>query len=192
VQHEHLQIRVEAEDGNNYWMTINVRNGNDEVSYYLDEQYQHSITKAIHTANLPQGFTKLNSQPGGIALDYIREQLFPFDKMEDLEKDPGAPYHSLEDMLTTQLVNASRAQDASVYVFGSKFDDGEKYSSYNLAVGIHDIHMNQGSVGAHQGSNGIYQSGALLVNYPKENRWSAVFMKFASQKTVTDNNGNPK
>jgi uncharacterized protein YukJ len=192
VQNQHLQVLLEIESGQHYWMTINIRNAQDKVLYYLDEDYTHSITQHILDAELPQGFTKLESKPGGLALDYIRLQLFDFSQLVGLEANLGeATTSDLEEMLTTQITNCFRFEDARMYVFGSRFDDGERFSSYNLPTGIHDIHMNQGSVGAHTGSNGIYQSGGLLIFYPTEKRWSAVFMKFQTQATKTDEKGNP-
>jgi uncharacterized protein YukJ len=77
-----------------------------------------------------------------------------------------------------------------LFIYGSRFDDGARFSSFDLAIGIHDIHMNQGSKGGHASSNGIYQDGALFAYYPSENRWSAVFLKFASQAEQTDDSGN--
>ena len=42
IHNEHLQILLEVESGQRYWMTINIRNnGADQVLYYLDEDYKH-------------------------------------------------------------------------------------------------------------------------------------------------------
>ncbi|HWJ25509.1 MAG TPA: DUF2278 family protein, partial [Flavisolibacter sp.] len=57
--------------------------------------------------------------------------------------------------------------------------------------GIHDIHMNQGDHGQNSHANGIWQDGALFIDYPDENRWIAMFLRFQSQSTKTDKNGNP-
>ena len=191
VQHDHLQVLLEIESGQRYWMTINVRNGgNDKVLYYLDEDFKHPVTQKILDASLPQGFTKIDSQPGGIALDYVREQLFDFNKMDVLGDGVNDKFDSLEQMLTNQLINALRFDDSRLFVFGSRFDDGARFSSYDLPTGIHDIHMNQGSQPPHKGSNGTYQDGGLLIFFPTDNKWSATFLRFQSQATQTDANGN--
>lgn len=190
VQHDHLQVLLEIDSGTRYWMTINIRSGQDQVFYSINEQYQHPITERILKANLPQGFTPLDKKPDGLSLDYIREQLVDLAQMDKLQKAGDPQDEGIADMLTTQLVNVMRAPDARLFIFGSRFDDGAKFSSFDLATGIHDIHMNQGSQGAHASSNGIYQDGALLAFYPSESRWSAVFLKFASQAEVTDAAGN--
>jgi uncharacterized protein YukJ len=191
VHNQHLQVLLEIESGERYWMTINIRNADDKVSYYLDEDYQHAISQSILNAELPQGFTALDKTPNGISLDYIRQQLFDFNQLVNLNAPMESPTSDLEEMLTTQITNCFRFDDSRMFVFGSRFDGGAKFSSYNLPTGIHDIHMNQGSKGGHASSNGIYQSGALLIFYPTEKRWSAVFMKFESQSTKTDESGNP-
>lgn len=190
VQHDHLQVLLEIDSGQRFWMTINIGNPADGVLYSINEHFHHPITDRILAQQLPQGFTKLRSQPGGIALDYIREQLVDFTHLLTPPVAKGA-HPTLADMLTTQLTNAYRFTDARLFVFGSMFTDGIPYSSYHLATGIHDIHMNQGSAGPHAGSNGIYQDGGLLIYYPTEKRWSATFLTFASQATKTDDHGNP-
>lgn len=191
IQHDHLQVLLEIDSGTRYWMTVNIRSGQDQVYYSIDEDFKHDITRLIQEADLPQGFTALDKKPGGLSLDYIREKLVDLPRMDKL-KEAGDPQdEGIADMLTTQLVNVMRAPDARLFIFGSRFDNGAQYSSYDLDTGIHDIHMNQGSQGAHAGSNGIYQDGSLLASYPSENRWSAVFLKFASQAETTDDRGNP-
>jgi uncharacterized protein YukJ len=190
-EHDHLQVLLEAGGQASFWMTINIRSGDDRVFYTINENYGHPITQKIAAAGLRDGFTHLKSAPGELALDYIREKLVDLPSMDELDPAGQIPDdEGIADMLTTQLVNVSRSPDAVLYVFGSRFDDGEKFSSYHLPTGIHDIHMNQGSIGQHQGSNGIFQDGALLVHYPSEDRWSAVFLKFATQAEQTDDHGN--
>ena len=185
---DHLQVLLEIDSGTRYWMTINIRSGQDQVYYTINEEFQHPITQSILNAKLAQGFTALDKKPGGLALDYIREHLVDSGQMDQL-KAVGEPTDTgISDMLTTIITNVFRAPDARLFVFGSRFDDGAKYSSYDLPTGIHDIHMNQGSIGNHTGSNGVYQDGALFAYFPSENRWSAVFLKFASQSEKTDDN----
>ncbi len=190
IQHDHLQVLLEIDSGTRYWMTINIRSGQDEVFYSIDENYQHPITQRILAADLPQGFTPLDKQPNGLSLDYIRDKLVDLSQMDKLKQTGDPKDEGIADMLTTLLSNVKRAADARLFIFGSRFDDGARFSSFDLAIGIHDIHMNQGSGGGHAGSNGIYQDGALLAFYPAEQRWSAVFLKFASQSEQTDDRGN--
>ena len=194
VAHDHLQVLLEIDGGTNYWMTINIRNGQDKVFYVIDEAFTHPITHTLHDANLPDGFTAIDSSKGAdadsIALDYIRKQLVDVGQMDEIEASTDPNFDGIADALTTQLSNVSRSPNARLYIFGSKFTDGARFSTFGIDEGIHDIHMNQGSKGGHASSNGIYQDGALLAYYPSENRWSAVFLKFESQAEFTDENGN--
>jgi len=70
------------------------------------------------------------------------------------------------------ILAAAIKDSARIYLFGSSFGSG-----------IHDIHMNQGSLP--QYPNGVYQDGAILVEF-QNGHWEAIFLAFASQKTQTD------
>jgi hypothetical protein len=90
------------------------------------------------------------------------------------------------------IEHAIATQDSLLYAFGSKWgpenNKKDAYFDFLPGNGIHDIHMNQGNVGAHSGDNGIYQDGGLFIHYPDENKWLAMFMKFQSQVVHTDDN----
>src|SRR5438105_1640932 len=86
IQHDHLQVLLEIDSGTRYWMTINIRSGQDEVFYSIDESFQHEITQHLLDAELPQGFTALEKKPGGLALDYIREKLVNLAEMDRLRR----------------------------------------------------------------------------------------------------------
>jgi uncharacterized protein YukJ len=191
-QHDHLQVLVEIDSGTRFWMTINSRSGNqgDRVLFHVNSNYEHPIVQELSDANLPDGFTPLDKKPGGLSLDYQKMNLVDMNSFELVTEGLEDASSDIEQMLTTEIINASRHPDAKMYVFGSRFDDGEKYSSFHLATGIHDIHMNQGSQPPHDKSNGVYQDGALLIHYRTENTWTAIFMKFESQNNSTDENGN--
>jgi uncharacterized protein YukJ len=43
--------------------------------------------------------------------------------------------------------------------------------------------MNQGNPpGRHERDNGVWQDGALLLHFPAEGRWTALFLAFQSQR----------
>jgi len=48
--------------------------------------------------------------------------------------------------------------------------------------------MNQGNKGNHEYENGVYQDGGLLIHYPPQNTWTAIFLAFQSQSWDTDDN----
>ena len=74
-------------------------------------------------------------------------------------------------------LQAAINRNATVYLFGEPYNDMQ---------GIHDVHMNQGSKGRFQGSNGIWQDGGIIIYFPDEDRYDAIFLAFASQAVHTD------
>ena len=46
--------------------------------------------------------------------------------------------------------------------------------------------MNQGNSGRFVGDDGVYQDGGLLVHFPDQHEWIALFLKFQSQGWHTD------
>ena len=46
--------------------------------------------------------------------------------------------------------------------------------------------MNQGSQGRFSKYNGVWQDGGIIIHFPGEHRFSAVFIAFASQAIHTD------
>ncbi|OXB97351.1 DUF2278 family protein (plasmid) [Bacillus thuringiensis] len=54
---------------------------------------------------------------------------------------------------------------------------------------MHDVHMNQGNTGTEEWieDNGVFQDGALIIHFKHEDKWSAIFLRFATQCLTTDN-----
>ena len=165
----HLQVLLQIESGVKYWMTINISNGEDNVSYFASDDYQNPITEAILNEDLPEGFTDLSGRQGGINLDYVKDDLFDFKNLVDLEEQKDGAHTPLSDILHAEISNAARFPDARMFVFGSRFDDKDgSQSPFGVATGIHDIHMNQGSVGAHAASlSGYYEACLTKVHRHK-------------------------
>ena len=46
--------------------------------------------------------------------------------------------------------------------------------------------MNQGNSGRFKNDDGVWQDGGLLIEFPNQNQWTAVFLKFQSQSWHTD------
>src|SRR3989442_16366 len=82
---EHYQILIN-EQNNPHRIAINVKSNEkpSEVLYYANDNFRHEITDAILQENLQDGFTPLTSEPGGIALDFIRRNLFSIEEMVPL------------------------------------------------------------------------------------------------------------
>lgn len=195
---EHFQILINR--GNNpHRIAINTKSSEapSEVLFYADDDFHHSITDALELADLQNGFTALNSIAGGIALDFIRGNLFDTSKMIPLPSSASGDNDDLNDKLDFFVQQAMQDQSAIVYAFGQHWIDAHDIDKFfheiNPSTGIHDIHMNQGNQpGKYFGDNGIYQDGGLLFHFASRNRWAAVFTAFQSQAFHTDDvTGNP-
>ena len=81
-------------------------------------------------------------------------------------------------------------ENALVYAFGERWGPEagvkDKYFGFLPGNGIHDIHMNQGNSGRFTGDDGVFQDGGLLVHFPDQHEWTAMFLKFQSQAWHTD------
>jgi uncharacterized protein YukJ len=139
---------------------------------------------------LPAGFTPLERKPGGLALDYIRANLFRPDQMVPLPFDVAGPDNDLNEKIDYHVQRALAEEDAMIYALGERWgpepNDRDKYFGFKPGNGIHDIHMNQGSVEEFQKYNGVWQDGGMLLHLPSEDRWVAVFLAFQSQCWHTD------
>jgi uncharacterized protein YukJ len=143
---------------------------------------------------LSVGFKKLPSKPSGLAIDFIRSGLVKTKLMKPLPPDEPGDDNDLKDKLETAVVKAMKLPGSNVYAFGSRWGPEKKPDQYFKFVpgnGIHDIHMNQGNSGKYKKDNGVYQDGALVIEYP-DDKWQAFFIAFQSQSFDTDDGtGNP-
>ena len=156
--------------------SINVKSGSElsELVFWLIRDFRHPIVDQLR--NLPMGFTTIPDQPGGAALDYIRGNLIELSKGQILPHDLPGPNDDIIDYIMPEI-QSSIDRNATIYLFGEPYDDLQ---------GIHDIHMNQGSKGRFKKYNGIWQDGGLIIHYPEEDRFTALFLAFASQAAHTD------
>ena len=197
-QNEHFQILINRAN-NPHRIAINTKSSEapSEVLFYANDDFRHEINDALLQAALPNGFTPLSSQPGGLALDFIRRNFFDLTEMVPLPSNSPGDNNDLNDKLDFFVQQAIQHTDAVVYAFGQHWKDAsgvDKYfSEIKPSTGIHDIHMNQGNQpGKYFKDNGVYQDGGLIFHYPSSNRWAAVFTAFQSQAIHTDDDtGNP-
>ena len=189
--HLHTTMLVNASDGSQQeWDTaINVgtTDADDLLQYKLVYDFSHPITAALRAA--AEGFTELTGTQATPALDFLRSDVLsgtgmwrPSDVMDGSQV--VEPVASL-----LRLFGNSRNSAAYVYLFGRSYADN--------TLGVHDVHMNQGSSGGfvNHGNdtndhNDIWQDGALLVDLGDAG-WAAYFPAFQQQDVPTDNLGNP-
>lgn len=185
----HYQVLID--DGEKkHRIAINVKSQQSpsDLLYFVNDRFQHGILDQL--PNLRLGFQTLDSKPGGLALDFIRSNLFRREEMKPLPPDVPGPDNDLKELIDLYIQRAIQAEDAVVYAFGVAWgpepSTPDKYFGFRPGSGIYDIHMNQGSVGKFQQDNGVYQDGALLIHFPSRSQWVAIFLAFQSQCFHTD------
>lgn len=188
-QNAHYQVRLIANEFN-YRIAINVQSALEpsELEYVILENFTHPIIEKIE--NLPFGFSELVSGPSSGALDYIRGNLFERALMRPIPFNVPGPDNDLNDKINSIMQRAMADEKAVIYAFGESWGPEttkqDRYFAFLPGNGIHDIHMNQSNVGKFVGDDGVWQDGGLLVNFPQQNQWVAVFLKFQSQGWHTD------
>lgn len=151
-----------------------------------------ALTKGLR--DLPVGFKKLPSKPGGLAMDYVRGGIVKPKSMKPVPPDEPGADNDLKDLLESAVVKAMDQAGSVIYAFGAKWgpepNKRDQYFKFLPGNGIHDIHMNQGNGGQYKKDNGVYQDGAIVIEYPGD-KWRAFFFAFQSQTFDTDAHGNP-
>jgi uncharacterized protein YukJ len=169
-----------------------------QVLYYANPDFKHPITDAILQADLQPGYIPLDSKPGGLALDFVRSNLFDPSQMVVLPPTSTGNTSDLNDQLDILVQQAIAATDTVLYAFGQHWTDAsgadQVFPEIDPSTGIHDIHMNQGNPkGSFYKDNGVYQDGGLIFHFPSTGKWAAVFVAFQSESFKTnDQTGDPQ
>ena len=188
-QNPHYQVYI-VDETTDYRIAINVQSklSPSELEYLIDDRFTHPLTTLLQ--EMPLGFTKVASKPGTTALDYIRANLFDRTKMRPLPFNLPGLDNDLNEKIDSVMQRAVADEDAIVYAFGERWgpenNKKDKYFGFLPGNGIHDIHMNQSNVGNFVGDDGVWQDGGVLVHFPTQGQWVAIFLKFQSQGWHTD------
>ncbi len=202
----HYDITLQSGAGT-FTVAVNIQSvDGSEVLYVIKKNF--SPPDAAGISGLTEGITPLPSQPGGLALDFVRSVvngqpmvtraemallstasdsgLFLTEALQADRSQRGEGAHALQNAVVELLNQAIADPGSMLYAFGSAFADGGRQD------GIHDIHMNQGNPrNNHGGDNGTWQDGALFLSLPGQATWTAVFLAFQTQSWSTDAGGNP-
>lgn len=188
-QSPHYQVHI-IDDTTDYRIAINVQSAlsPSELEYLIDDRFTHPLTAMLQ--EMPLGFTKVASKPGTNALDYIRGNLFDRTKMRPLPFNVPGLDNDLNEKIDSVMQRALADEEATVYAFGERWgpekNKKDKYFGFLPGNGIHDIHMNQSNVGNFVKDDGVWQDGGVIVHFPGQNQWVAIFLKFQSQGWHTD------
>jgi uncharacterized protein YukJ len=185
----HFQLHV-VDDATHFRIAVNVESQLEpsELEYLIDSDFRHPILEGL--AALPVGWTPLESKGGGLALDFIRGNLFDRAHLRKLPFDVPGPDNDLNEKLAHYVRRAIADEAASAFAFGERWGPEEgkadKIFGFLPGNGVHDIHMNQSNVGRFVKDDGVHQDGALLLHFPSQEQWVAIFLKFQSQGWHTD------
>ncbi|MEI6351923.1 MAG: DUF2278 family protein [Verrucomicrobiota bacterium] len=183
----HYHVWVNAA-GHDYRATVNVRSmlQPSEMEYVLKFRFRHPITQEL--TRLSPGLHRVESQPGGLALDFIRLNLFHRDQMLALPSSELISGADLNEVLDGLIGGAMTDPECWVYVYGEPWaaEASDRFFRFYPSRGMHDVHMNQGNDPCHLAQDGSWQDGAVLIEHPSQQRWTALFLKFQSQSWQTD------
>jgi uncharacterized protein YukJ len=187
----HYEILVDAA-GTPYRVAVNIRSvEGSEVLAFSSNQYTNDTKLGLSgRMSGPHGFTPLATGKQGEGLDYLRDDLFPLDQMKPIAPDGNGS--TMSALLDGQIQRAKKDKQAVVLAIGDKFDDyaTREPLAFSLGRGVHDIHMMQGNSGKFADDNRINGDGALFIRFAGGETF-ALFVRFATQATETDENGNP-
>lgn len=192
---DHYQILVQA-NGGLHRIAVNVKSAATTAPSTLLFQTTTSLPSKlkVELRSASHGFNKLVSKPGGLAQDYVRGGLVKVKSMKPVPPDAPGVDNDLKDKLEAAILKSLAEPASVIYAFGEKWGPEtklrDKYFHFKPGNGIHDIHMNQGNSGAWKRDNGVFQDGAIFIEYPND-KWRAFFLAFQSQSFNTDNQGNP-
>jgi uncharacterized protein YukJ len=185
----HYQVHVRG-GGVEFRVAVNVlsKQHPSELLYLADEAFHHPVVQEL--AGLADGFTLLPSQAGGLALDFIRANLFDRQGMRPVPATAPGPDNDLADKLDHFVQRAAADPAARIYAFGQRWGPEattrDKVFGFLPGNGVHDIHMNQGNSQQFRRDDGVWQDGGLLLHYPAQDQWVAIFLAFQSQAWHTD------
>jgi len=189
LQTPHYQVQVNAA-GVDYRIAVNVRSAQNppDLLYVADETLSHPLLSGL--VGLAEGFAAVPSTPGGVALDYIRGNLFDRTAMRTLPASAPGPDNDLSDRIEHFISRARTDPAARIYAFGQRWGPEtsipDKIFGFLPGNGVHDIHMNQGNNGRFTGDDGVWQDGGLLLHFPDQEQWVGIFLAFQSQAWHTD------
>ncbi len=188
----HLQIRVLENGGQPWRIAVNVQSdtGSNVAFWVVDPLASHPLLASLPAR--PSGFSSV-ARKADEALDYVKAPLFDWAHGRLLPPSGNASSDDLQDLLSLYLDQCKNA-NGEIYAFGAKFDKNlhkpidAEFGNTDGLHGIHDIHMNQGNVGAHAGDNGVFHDGGLILAFP--DRYLGLFLGFQTQRIPTDTAGN--
>ena len=188
----HLQIRVLENGGQPWRIAVNVKSdtGSNVAFWVVDPLAGEPLLASL--TGLASGFSTVSANADH-ALDFVKAPLFDWKLGRTLPPSGNASADDLQDLVSLYLDQCKNA-GGEIYAFGAKFEQNLhkpidiEFGNLDGLHGIHDIHMNQGNVGAHARDNGTFHDGGLILAFP--DRYVGLFLGFQTQRIPTDAKGN--
>jgi uncharacterized protein YukJ len=193
----HYEILVDAA-GEPYRIAVNItsQDGSEDIVFF-DRNFKGDTKVGLGAlVDGPARFQELTTGPEGTGLDYLRDpDLVHVDRMRPIPADGNSV--SLAALLAAQIERAKADNGSTIIAFGNKFDDHTTTENllFKLGRGVHDIHMMQGNLPDpdpkfdHSRDNRVNGDGALFIRF-SNGETVALFSRFRTQSTKTDDNGN--
>jgi len=190
TSNNHYQVRIDT--GNDFFrIAVNVRSKlkPNDLFYQIIDGFQYPVLEFIK--NLPTGFSPLGKKANDGSLDYIRGNLLNVQNMKVIPETQDGKNNDLNDHFDFYVQRAIK-EKATIYAFGERWfpaKPNDKYFPDTPDQGIHDIHMNQGNAapGQFAKDNGVWQDGGMMLHFPENDNWVALFLRFQSQAIHTNN-----
>ena len=180
----HYHITVQSHE-DEYDVAINVGSirkkqqklNSTALRIYYDENYNHIILDELikHRIGISLCSDKLK-------LDYIRMKLFDKRKIKKIYGISNNNIYLME-IIENNVKRAKENEEIEIFVFGNMYENKK---------GIHDIHMNQGSLAPYNTRDRIYSDGGVFFFNKKTKKWTSLFIMFENQSLHTDENGKIK
>jgi uncharacterized protein YukJ len=193
----HVQVFVDG-GGVPFRAAINVRSsharpGASDLLFLIDDDLRHPIAAAYRA--LSDGFLEIDRERDRLAIDYQRGGLFDRRQLRRLPAALDGPDNDLTDAIAGLIAESVADPAARLHVVGHRWGpepgDPDDVFGFEPGNGVHNVHMNQGSLGRHARDNRPWNDGALFVDLQAEDRVAAVFLAFQSQSWRTDDHGQP-
>jgi uncharacterized protein YukJ len=200
-----LMVQPGNADHPPYRVAVNLqateRGGIPELQYQIVEFGRRStpagnaLIEKLRALRMTKSFLTAHSTPSIPRLDFVRGRFLDPEKFADLRPTSKALLTEFKTALTEAGKSAGKSKTL-VAVFGTGYpiDEATGGSVPTGFTGIENIHMNQGAKNlinakAHYLENGPNQDGGIIFLFTTGAR--GFFVKFHSQTTITDDDGNP-
>ena len=170
----HFQIHARAA-GVDYRIAVNAlsqQSPSELLSMTIDGFTHPQLTRL---EQLEDGFTTVAPAGDGVALDFIRGNLFDRGTMRPVPAEEPGPDNDLADMLEHFSRRAASDPAARVYACG----EGTRRPTRSSG-------SSPGNSGRFAEDDGVWQDGVLLLQFPDTGQCVAIFLAFQSQAWHTD------